>query len=173
MNIEPVLNGIERKIPVLITGKIGSGKTRIAELIAAELEKRGIEVGGVISPRVIRDHKTVGYTVRDLSTGEERPFARLEPPGVPVGRFFISVDGLEFARTAITRAAQSTRVVFVDEVGRLELDDKGLADAVRKILRGKALPVLLVRDELSEKVRRTFAISRFIEIRAERGGTCA
>lgn len=168
-----VLDGLKTKTPILITGGIGAGKTRTAARIAAELGKRGIEVGGVISLRTMRDNETVGYTVRDLSTGEERPFAGLNPPGIPVGRFFVSEEGLTFARTAIIRATQSAQVVFVDEVGRLELDGKGLADAVRKALGGRALPVLLVRAEFSERACRTFAISRFIEIQAEKGGTCA
>ncbi len=171
--IVPVLDGLRTRTPVLIIGGVGAGKTRTAELIAAELARRGIEVGGVLSPRIMCGGETVGYTVRDLSTGEERRFAGLDPPGIPVGRFFISADGLEFARTAIVHAARNARIVFVDEVGRLELDGAGLANAVRIALRGRALPVLLVRDELLEPVRRAFMISRFIEIKPEGGEICA
>ncbi len=162
--IGPVLDGLQTRTPVLITGEIGAGKTRTAELIAAELVKRRIPVGGVLSPRIMRGDETVGYTVRDLSTGEERPFAGREPPGVPVGRFFVSEGGLEFARGAITRAARNARVVIIDEVGRLELAGTGLADAVRIALAGHALPVLLVRTDFLAAVREAFSLSRIIAI---------
>ena len=173
MDAKLVLTKLQSKTPVIITGKVGAGKTRRAERIAAGLKKEGIKVGGVISPRVLEGGETIGYTIRDLETGQTRPFAKLTPPGVPVGRFFVSEEGLAFAHAAILRAIKSAQVVFIDEVGRLELEGKGLADAVRKALSGRALPVILIRTEFSERVRKAFGISLFDEIKAEKEEECA
>lgn len=145
---------------LILSGEIGAGKTQAADDLAAALKERGLAVGGVLSPRIVEDGQTVGYTVRDLATDEERPFASLRPPGVPVGRFFIAEEGLTFARGAIERAAGHGQVVFVDEVGRLELAGGGLAPALRILLRSAACPVLLVRSELVDAVLLTFAIAR-------------
>ena len=88
-----------------------------------------------------------------------------------MGRFFVSEEGLAFARAAVLRATQSAQIVFIDEVGRLELEGNGLADAVWAALAGKVLPILLVRTELLEEVKSAFSIPRFIEIKAEKEGT--
>jgi len=115
--------------------------------------------------------RTVGYVVRDLATGREHPFARLAPPGIPIGRFFIAEPGIEFARAAIEHGARSSQVVFIDEVGRLELAGGGLASAVRTALLGPAVPILLVRTDFLTEVMRTFSLSRTIvhEVKTEEG----
>jgi nucleoside-triphosphatase THEP1 len=146
---------------VILAGTIGAGKTRAAEDLAASLKARGISIGGVLAPRLLRGEETIGYAVRDLLTGEERPYASLEPPGVPIGRFFLREEGLGFARDAIARAGRAAKVVFVDEVGRLELADGGLASAVRDLLSLPVLSVLLVRSDFVEHVAHTFSLSRF------------
>jgi len=144
---------------LILSGKIGVGKTRTAECLAASLKRQGLAVGGILSPRIVQDGETVGYTVRDLATDEERPFAALTPPGVRVGKFFIVEEGLAFACGAIERAAEYAQVVFVDEVGRLELAGGGLASAVRVLLRSAACPILLVRSTFVDVVARTFVVA--------------
>lgn len=149
---------------LILSGGVGAGKTHTAEGLAVALKERGVAVGGILSPRIVRNKETAGYTVRDLQSGEERPFAGLVPPGIAVGRFFISEDGLAFASDAIERAVKIAQVVFVDEVGRLELAGEGLAAAVRTLLHSQALPVLLVRSSFVDAVVRTFVITRFLEL---------
>jgi nucleoside-triphosphatase THEP1 len=152
---------------VILSGGIGAGKTRAAERLAFDLEARGFTVAGVLSRRILRDQKTVGYTIRDLSTGKEHPFARLEPPGVAVGKFFVDEAGLAAARDAIARGAKTAEAVFVDEVGRLELNGGGLAPAVRMVLESTALSVLLVRSEFVDPVVKAFSIRRATVIPVE------
>lgn len=154
---------------VIISGGIGAGKTRTSEQLAAALKGRGFSVGGILSPRIVQDGKTVGYMVCDLASGMQRPFASLEPPGLAVGKFFIAEEGLVVARSAIERAAATAQVVFVDEVGRLELAGGGLASEIRVLLRSKALPVLLVRSSFLDAVVRTFSIACFEVLQAGRG----
>jgi len=129
----------------------------------AELDEQRVAVGGILSPRIIEAGDTIGYTIRDLMTDEERPFASLDPPGVSVGKFFIAEQGLAFARCAIEQATTSTHTVFVDEVGMLELAGNGLAPALRALLQSQILPVLLVRPSFVEAVVSTFSITRFRE----------
>ncbi len=145
---------------LILSGGIGSGKTRTAEALAADLTRRGISVGGVLCPRILAGGETVGYRARDLATDEERPFASPLPPGTPVGRFFVPESALALARAAVERAV-AARVAIVDEVGRWELAGGGLAPAVRTLLAAPALPVLLVRDTLVDAVVEVFAIKSF------------
>jgi len=152
------LNGNEPIRPVLLVGGIGSGKTSTGLRLLSLLRQSGIAVGGFLAPRVMGEDETVGYSLIDLATNATHPFASLEPSEVPIGRFFVSEKGLATADHVVTKALDAASVVFVDEVGRLELGGGGHAPAVRRLLASKAVPVLLVRDALVGEVTRTFGL---------------
>lgn len=159
-----------RERPCLILhGGIGAGKTQTAAKLSSDLKERGIKVGGVLSPRITKGDETIGYAIRDLSTDERRPFARLTPPGIAIGRFYLSPASLSFARAAIEQAATTAQVVFVDEVGRLELGGEGHAQAIRVLLRSQALSILLVRSAFVERVVKAFGIAHYTILPVESG----
>jgi len=153
--IQAKLGGSPRT-PVLLAGGIAAGKTRTAEEVAKHLQNWRISVGGILAPRRLQGDVTVGYNVVDLETHEERSFAEPTPPGRPVGRFFVRPEALRFARDAIHRAIDTCDVVFVDEVGRWELDGGGHAESVRELVASSAVPVLLVREAFIEHVIASF-----------------
>ena len=144
--------------PVLLVGGIGSGKTSTGLRLLSLLRQSGIAAGGFLAPRVMEGGETVGYSLIDLATNATHPFASLEPSDVPIGRFFVSEKGLATADHTVTKALDDTQVVFIDEVGRLELRGGGHAPAVARLLASDVLPILLVRDELVDEVARAFGI---------------
>jgi nucleoside-triphosphatase THEP1 len=119
---------------VIVGGPVGAGKTRAAERLASALREVGVSVGGIVAPRIQRGAETVGYDVQDLVTGSRARLASIEPPGKPVGRFFLSEEGLQLAAGAIRRAAAQTAGVIVVEVGPAELAGQGHAAAVAELL---------------------------------------
>lgn len=152
--------------PVLLVGAIESGKTATGLRLLSLLRQSGIRVGGFLAPRVLEDDETVGYSLIDLASNTTHPFAGLEPSDVPIGRFFVSQDGLDVADRAVDAALDAVQVVFIDEVGRLELGGEGHAPAVRRLLGSDAIPVLLVRDEVVDEVTRVFRIENPIVFHA-------
>ena len=144
---------------IIVHGGIGAGKTRTAEKLVTELERRGITVGGIVSPRILEGTDTVGYRARDIETGRERLLATIDPPGIRVGMFYLSEEALSFARAAIERAVATKQVVLLDEVGRLELAGQGHAPALRLLLQSNAVPVLFVRSKFVDAVVEEFAIA--------------
>jgi len=152
------LDGREPPRPILLVGGIASGKTATGLRLLSLLRQSGIRVGGFLAPRKLDGDETIGYSLIDLATNATYPFASLEPSDVPVGRFFVSEEGLAVADRAVTAALGEARAVFIDEVGRLELGNGGHAPAVRKLLASEALPILLVRDELVDEITQTFGI---------------
>ncbi len=159
----------DREVPCLILhGPIASGKTSTAAHLARGLASAGISVGGILAPRLVEAGRTAGYAVEDLRTGERRPLASLYPPGVPAGRYFLADGALGFARDAVMRALDAVEVVFIDEVGRLELHGGGHAPGIAAALRREVLPVLLVRSSLIGRALSRFGIAHALVLAANR-----
>jgi nucleoside-triphosphatase THEP1/general stress protein 26 len=148
-----------KKQPILLVGGIGSGKTAAGLRLLSLLRSYGIQVGGILAPRILKGEETVGYSIIDLSNNATHPFAGLEPSDVPIGKFYLSQAGLDLAERTIRNALNERPVVFIDEIGRLELSGGGHALAVRQLLQSSSVPVLLVRDTLVEQAIRTFDIA--------------
>jgi len=148
-----------KKQPILLVGGIGSGKTASGLRLLSLLRSYGIGVGGILAPRLLKGEETIGYSIIDLSTNATHPFAALEPSDVQIGRFYLSQAGLDLAGRTIVNALDDHPVVFIDEIGRLEVEGGGHAYALRQLLQSNAVPVLLVRDTLVEQAVRTFEIA--------------
>ncbi len=161
---KPVGELLSREVSaVFLVGPIGAGKTRTAMEIASWLKGRGVEVGGVVSPRVMHGKETVGYRVRDIRNGKERPLCSTVPPGIRFRRFYFSPEGIEFARRAIL-GALSAEVAIVDEVGPLELSGGGFAPAVAR-LREEGIPLILtIRPHLVGEVASWLSLKGFRRI---------
>jgi nucleoside-triphosphatase THEP1 len=67
------------KPALLLTGRIGSGKTQAANLLARILLEKGFSTAGVLSPRILRAGETVGYVVQDIHTGKTLPLCAISP----------------------------------------------------------------------------------------------
>ncbi len=144
--------------PILLVGGVESGKTATGLRLLSLLRQSEVRVGGFLAPRKLESDETIGYSLIDLATNTTHPFAGLEPGGVRVGRFFVSEKCLAMADRAVSAALDDTSVVFIDEVGRLELEGGGHAPAVRRVIASDVVPVLLVREEFVDEVVREFGI---------------
>ena len=143
---------------VLVTGAVGAGKSTACREAASRLRARGIPAGGIVAERVLAGGETAGYDALDLRTGARRTLARTRPPGIPVGRFFMDPQALKFARAALREAAETARVVFVDEVGLWELEGGGLAGSLRMLLAADLILVIAAREGLAGAIESVFGI---------------
>ena len=144
--------------PILLVGGIGDGKTATGMDLVAALRSTGLPVGGILAPRIVGARETVGYSVIDLERDERHRLVGLTPGRIRVGRFYVDEDGLRFAQDAIERSIESERITLVDEVGRLELHGGGHAPALRRLLSSDVLPILMVRDTLTDEVIHRFSL---------------
>ena len=158
-SIRAMSTGVEPIRPILLVGGIGAGKTSTGLRLTSRLRSIGLPPGGILAPRILEGDETIGYSVIDLSTNTTHSFAGLEPDDVKIGRFHVSRDGLQRAGNAVRRAAGKRSVVFVDEVGRLELSGGGHAPAVRHLLASSSIPILAVRRDWVDDVIRTFELT--------------
>jgi nucleoside-triphosphatase THEP1 len=122
-------------------------------------------VSGVLTPAVVRDGVKVGIEALNLYTGETRRLARRssqaggEFSGTRVGRYTFDDLVLEwmvsFCERALANAdTDPSTVVFVDEIGKIELDrDEGLAPLIPSLAQTReGCVVAIVRDTLLDRL---------------------
>jgi nucleoside-triphosphatase THEP1 len=146
----------EKPFIVILTGKIGSGKTSLLADVADRLKNQGIPAGGILSPAITGEEGRLGYDIINVATGERRELSRVsgEDNSIRVGRYAFFPDGLEFGKSALSYANyRGVRVVLVDEMGPWELEGQGWAGKVNEILLNCSLPMVwVVRDSITELV---------------------
>jgi len=144
----------------IISGSVGQGKTSFLQKIAEDLKKRNFSVGGILSPRIMEKNVTAGYDLIDISSGKRENFLRLHNYECKekIGKYSISTLGLTFGSTAFTSLRNvNTQIVIIDEVGVLELENRGWAENVKDLLNEKKSHLILsVRDSLIQQVLHHF-----------------
>jgi len=117
---------------VLLTGRPGVGKTTIVQGVLDELD---VDAGGFYT-REIREHgQRVGFAIRDLR-GREGVLAHveLESP-YRVGKYGVNRSDLEeIGVRALNDAIAASRLVVMDEIGRMELCSEAFQSAVMRAL---------------------------------------
>jgi len=157
-------------VRLLVVGEPRSGKTSWCKGYIDERRESGSSVGGILSPAIEKQGQRVGSNALNLLTGEEIPFARLSchrcfKEGEVVGDYTISRDGILFACDAIERAVESRcDLVVIDEVGPLELRDKGLMPAVELALASPVNVLIVIRSSLKEALMKHFSEYEFVVV---------
>jgi nucleoside-triphosphatase THEP1 len=148
---------------ILVTGIVNSGKTTLMEELAEQESLQGNSLSGIIAPGVFKEGEKIGFDVTDLSTGHSKPLARAGNSGMrgfSAGRFVFSNEGLNFAKKALLNFRPGG-VVFLDEVGPLELNGGGYTGCLRRLLRSDIGRLYIsVRHECLPAVRRKFLFPR-------------
>ncbi len=128
--------------------------------------------GGFCCPKQWEDGRHTGYDIQDIATGETAPFAvrTAEKPATwheadTIGEWSFCEKGFRFAETVIREAWERNRhPIFLDEIGPLELQDRGFAPLLRKLLVGPTPLYIVVRDTLVDDVIRHFELNNPIQI---------
>lgn len=152
--LHEIKDKMSRKV-FLITGEVGQGKTTQVKKIIESLGMQNILTGGIYSDRIIVDGVTAGYDVVDIETGYREPFLRRTPGGVPgeIGQYDILPQGIKTGLATLSRAVTNkTQVVIVDEVGKLELSDKGWSEKIPGLIDTVPMLILVVRNSFADRV---------------------
>jgi nucleoside-triphosphatase THEP1 len=138
---------------ILLSGPVRVGKTTLCLRLAEEARGRGLGVSGVLTPAILEDGIKVGIQALDLESGETRVLTRVDRDlgGVQVGPYLFDDRVLEWVtRRCKSALDQADGLVFVDEIGKLELNrGEGLARLIPLLARPRpGVTVTLVRDFL-------------------------
>ncbi|MEI7482389.1 MAG: nucleoside-triphosphatase [Elusimicrobiota bacterium] len=157
-----LLETLGRPPVFIITGAHGSGKSELVMKLAELLRAGCKKPGGICAVGLWENGLRSGFDVVDLFSGARVKLCRREAGGsIRAGEFRFSEEGVASGLAALSGGAISQAdVVFVDEVGFLELDGGGWAAPLRELSCGRKPRVLVVRDYLVERVVAYFSLDR-------------
>jgi len=148
----------------LVAGSRESGKTTFLEVLSKELKDQGLTTGGFIAKAIHTDGSRSGYGLISLTDKTRSGFCTIEPHENwdKVGRFYIDPTGEQFGKKIIRDANDSCDVIIIDEVGPLELRNKGWSsDLLALGERPDIIQIWAVRDRLVDKVSRKWPIRNY------------
>ena len=147
----------------LITGPIGLGKTTYARQVIDVLRDNNINSEGFLSERIMTEDRTSGYDLVDISTGRKKVFLRQDEDcgDEKIGRFTICPEGLSMGNEILDSVIpDETGIVLIDEVGMLELQDRGWSGALTRLLGHPGINLLItVRDIYVKDVKDKWDLS--------------
>ena len=120
---------------IFITGKPGCGKsTLIGELIKLA-EQKGVAYCGILTPEMRKDGSRIGFKIVALPDGEEEILASIELSYPKVSKYGVNVKGIDKIVGVVERNFSKAEVVFIDEIGKMEMFSEEFKKFLAKVLR--------------------------------------
>ena len=153
----------------ILSGPVHSGKTTLLKNTLSSLDTQNLAIDGYLSEALWEKNKFLGYDLFDLKIHRFYPFIRKEgkEQWEQIGPFFFLPETMAIAKKIIHRG-QKAELCVVDEVGPLELAEKGVWPILKDslILRTPDF-LLVVRDSIlnrfMEKIHRDDVVVYDIE----------
>jgi nucleoside-triphosphatase len=153
----------------LLTGQPGVGKSTIVSRVVLRLKSAGVIVGGCSTTERKVKGARVGFEVLNLTDGTRGELASIASSlGPRVGRYRVNLADLAAVGAAgLSKAAASSEVIVIDEVGPMELVSPEFRKGVRACL-DSGKPILAVVHErleddllaeLREKAKETITVT--------------
>lgn len=152
--LQEMKNNLSAKV-FIITGAIGEGKTTQVQKVIEELKSKNIKVGGIVSPRIMDKDITTGYDVLVIENNNREPFLRRnsESESDKIGNFSISEKGLQMGVNALSLSNRDhSEVIVIDEIGRLELENRGWSSNLTELLNNSKVLLITIRDNFVDQV---------------------
>ena len=128
-----------RPLKLFITGEPGSGKTTLLRKVAAEIQDR-VPIRGFFTEEIRSGTTRDGFRGVTFD-GRTFSLAHRGTGSLRVGAYSVDLTGLETVGLAALVPQRDTRIVIVDEIGKMELLSPRFRTAVEELL-ASDLPVL-------------------------------
>jgi nucleoside-triphosphatase THEP1 len=149
---------LRRTQVIIITGEISEGKTTFVKDLAMSLIKQNIRIAGFICPGIDENGDRKGFSIINLETSGQFQLCTKEPQEdwFKHGPFYFNPKGIEFGEEILNPVnLNEKQLVIIDEIGPVELKNKGWNNSIEKILSVSLIPqVWVVRKSIVDKIIR-------------------
>jgi len=125
---------------ILVTGIPGVGKTTAVLGLANKLKRENIEVSGFYTEEIRDRGRRTGFDIINLTSGAKAPLGRVggQQKQYKVGRYNVYLKEFERLALPILQRVAYERskalIVFVDEIGKMELFSRKFTNYITQIL---------------------------------------
>lgn len=140
---------------IIITGEKAEGKTSFLLGIAKDSGRYSMKIGGILSLRIMQDEVTTGYDVMDIFSGKKVNLLsdKTIENATKIGKFYFYQSGLEFGNQVIKKSISNCQLLFLDEVGKSELENSGWNEILLSVIQEfKGVLCVAVRRAFVEEV---------------------
>ena len=119
------------------------------------LQKKGLKVGGFISPEVRVKGDRIGFKVVDIHSGEEGILASInQKTGPSVGKYRVNLNDFErVALKALDFAMKECDICIIDELGTMELFSQKFKEKMGELLELKKPVIVALHRNLVDKYK--------------------
>ena len=131
---------------IVLSGQRGIGKSTVCRQIAKSMRDKRVRCAGIITYK----SQDSGVIIEDVETGESEILASVRPEygGPRIGQYVFNPEGLRFGLAALEQGL-SADLLFVDELGHLEVKGEGFAAVFDYLARDTFKhAIVVIREEL-------------------------
>ncbi|MBW6478003.1 MAG: DUF2478 domain-containing protein [Bacteroidales bacterium] len=155
-----------RKPVFILTGQINQGKTGFTMQLIEMFQNQGLTVRGFVTLGNTNDKSRNTYKIKNLQSGEKTDLCSTQPdPAKPnYGRFYFEESGIEKGRNIIAETlTQPTDLLVIDELGPMEINDRGWAPVIEKVVeQNTCAQFWVVREKLVKPMMRKWNVGDII-----------
>ncbi len=154
----------EKSRAFIISGPLHSGKTTFTEGVLTELKKYGINMVGFLSKGNTNDASRSAYQLQPIGEGSGMLLCSSQPieTHIRFGRFYFNQQAIDAGNQILREGIEKNAELFViDEIGPLEINNKGWAPSIDSLSEAKAITQLwVVRENLIMPVIRKWHLGK-------------
>lgn len=147
---------------IIITGDIQEGKTTFTQKIVKDLLGKKVGIAGFLSIGIIENGHRCGFSLFDIESLKEFELCtnKKDESRIKFGRFYFNKETLLRGEEILSPENLSNKqLIVIDEIGPLELSDKGWNSAIENLVHTTEIPQLwVVRKSILKKVVRKWNI---------------
>jgi len=153
---------LSRPSIIIITGEKHQGKTTFVRDLIGNLQKRNIQIAGFLAIAVNKDGVRQSFNLLNIQTSLQVELCTKDPHSnwLNFGNFYFSPEGLKSGSEILSKEnIAGKQLIVIDEIGPIELDNKGWSGEIEKITGNFVIPQLwVVRKSLVKKIIRKWNI---------------
>ena len=141
---------------ILITGPPRSGKSTLISRLIEHYRKKRYPIFGFITPEVTEHNRRIGFDIEDIETNQRITFARIGNfnTNYRLGKYSIFIENLEnFILKFEKQDFNDNSIVFIDEIGKMELFSKKFQHFIKKIFEAKHHLIATIGEKIQHPIK--------------------